>query len=145
VDARTERLGVLVALVAAALWAIATTLLKIGLQESPHVLIVNAIRLPVAAIATAIVAHWQSGVNAWRGYNRHRLPRLVALALYSTGIGMIVWTLTVNFAGAARAALMNTAAPLIGVPLSVLFLKERVTSRIALGAFLSVFGVWMIL
>jgi drug/metabolite transporter, DME family len=145
VDARTERLGILAAIVAAALWAIATTMLKMGIQESPGVLVVNAIRLPVAAIGTALVAHWQVGPKVWRGYNRRALPKLIALALYSTGIGMIVWTLTVEYAGAARAALLNTAAPLIGVPLSILALKEHVTPKMIMGTLLSVGGVWLIL
>jgi len=144
-DARSERRGAFAAIVAAVLWAIATTLLKLGLQESPSVLVVNAVRLPVAALATGLVAQWQTGGNPWRGFTRASLPRLSAFAMYSTGIGMITWTLSVNFAGAARAALLNTAAPLIGVPLSVFFLRERVTPLVAVGTVLSVIGVWMIL
>lgn len=144
-DARTERLGMLAAIVAAALWAIATTMLKIGIQESPHVIVVNAIRLPVAAIASALIAQWSGGWRVWDGYTRKNLPRLLTLAMYSTGIGMIVWTLTVEYAGAARAALLNTAAPLIGVPLSVIFLHERVTPKVVVGTLLAVFGVWLIL
>jgi drug/metabolite transporter (DMT)-like permease len=81
----------------------------------------------------------------WDGYTRASLPKLTLLALYSTGIGMIVWTLTVEYAGAARASLLNTASPLIGVPLSVVFLRERVTRLVALGTLLSVLGVWLIL
>jgi drug/metabolite transporter, DME family len=144
-DARTQRLATFAAIAAAALWAIATTLLKIGVQESPHVIIVNAVRLPVAAIGGALVARWRVGASTWDGYNRQSLPRLVMLALYSTGIGMIIWTLTVNFAGAARAALLNTAAPLIGVPLSVVFLQERVTLKVTVGTLLAACGVWLIL
>lgn len=145
IDARTARWGVLTAIAAAALWALATTMLKIGVQQSPHVIVVNAIRLPVAALASAIVAQLYGGMRVWQGYTRQNLPRLVALAMYSTGIGMIVWTLTVDYAGAARAALLNTAAPLIGVPLSVIFLHERVTRKVAVGTLLAVLGVWLIL
>jgi drug/metabolite transporter, DME family len=144
-DARTDRIGIIAALAAAALWAIATMLLKVGLQEGTPVVIVNLIRLPVAALATALFTHRQFGLRVWRGYNWKSLPMLVLLAVYSTGIGMIVWTLTVDYAGAARASLINTAAPLIGVPLSALFLKERVTAKIAVGTLLSVVGIWMIL
>ena len=144
-DARTDRIGIIAALAAAALWAIATMLLKVGLQEGTPVVIVNLIRLPVAALATALFTHRQFGLRVWRGYNWKSLPMLVLLAIYSTGIGMIVWTLTVDYAGAARASLINTAAPLIGVPLSALFLKERVTAKIAVGTLLSVVGIWMIL
>ena len=144
-DARTDRIGILAALAAAALWAIATMLLKVGLQDGTPVVIVNLIRLPVAAIATALFTHRQFGLRVWRGYNVKTLPTLALLAVYSTGIGMIVWTLTVDYAGAARASLLNTAAPLIGVPLSALFLRERVTAKIAAGTLLSVVGIRMIL
>ena len=144
-DARTDRIGILAALAAAALWAIATMLLKVGLQDGTPVVIVNLIRLPVAAIATALFTQRKFGFRVWCGYNLKTLPILTLLAVYSTGIGMIVWTLTVDYAGAARASLLNTAAPLIGVPLSALFLKERVTAKIAAGTLLSVVGIWMIL
>jgi drug/metabolite transporter (DMT)-like permease len=144
-DARTERWGMLAAVAAAALWAVATTMLKIGMQESPHVIVVNAIRLPVAAGVGILVTRWQGGAAMWNGYNRKNLPQLIALAMYSTGIGMIVWTLTVDYAGAARAALLNTTAPLIGAPLAVIFLHERVTSKVAVGTLLAMWGVWMIL
>lgn len=144
-DARTDRIGILAALAAAALWAIATMLLKVGLQDGTPVVIANLIRLPVAALATALFTQRQFGLRVWRGYNVKTLPTLVLLAVYSTGIGMIVWTLTVDYAGAARASLLNTAAPLIGVPLSALFLRERVTAKIAAGTLLSVAGIWMIL
>ncbi len=144
-DARADRIGIIAALAAAALWAIATMLLKVGLQDGTPVILVNLIRLPVAAIATGLFTQRQFGFKVWRGYNLKTLPMLVLLAVYSTGIGMIVWTLTVEYAGAARASLLNTAAPLIGVPLSALFLRERVSAKIAAGTLLSVIGIWMIL
>lgn len=144
-DKRTERIGLIAVIIAALLWAIATTMLKIGLQESPNVIVVNAIRLPVAAAASAFITWRNVKENAWRGYNRNSLPALVLLSLYSTGLGMIVWTLTVDFAGAARASLINTAAPIIGVPLSAIFLKEHVTPKVVVGTLLSVVGIWFIL
>jgi len=144
-DHRTHRIGMIAALTAAALWAVATTILKIGLQEGTDVVVVNLIRLPVAALATAVFTHRQFGLKVWRGYDVKTLPMLILLAIYSTGIGMIIWTLTVEYAGAARASLLNTAAPLIGVPLSAMFLREHVTAKIAAGTLLSVIGIWLIL
>jgi DME family drug/metabolite transporter len=144
-DARTERWGMIAVVAAAALWAVATMMLKLGVDQAPHVIVVNAIRLPVAAFASVLVTHWQSGTLAWRGYNRKSLPMLIALSIYSTGIGMIVWTLAVDFAGAARASLINTAAPIIGVPLSAIFLKEQVTRKIVAGTLLTMIGIWSIL
>jgi DME family drug/metabolite transporter len=144
-DARTQRRATCAAIAAAVFWAVATTMLKVGMQQSPHVIVVNAIRLPVVALACALIAQGYGGGAMWKGYTRKNLLRLLVLAMYSTGIGMIVWTLTVDYAGAARAALLNTAAPLIGVPLAAVFLQERVTPKVAVGTLLAVGGVWLIL
>ena len=66
-DARTERLGMLAVVAAAVLWAIATMMLKLGIDQAPNVIVVNAIRLPVATIASLLITHWQGGAGAWRG------------------------------------------------------------------------------
>jgi drug/metabolite transporter (DMT)-like permease len=144
-DPRAQRLAVFAALAGAACWSIATTLLKSGVQESPDVIVVNVIRLPVAALTSAIVAQLYGGKRTWSGFSRKSLTRLTVLAMYSTGFGMILWTLTVDFAGAARAALLNSTSPLIGMPLSVVFLHERVTPKVVVGTLLAMWGVWMIL
>jgi drug/metabolite transporter (DMT)-like permease len=145
VDARTHRRAVFAALAAAVCWSVATTLLKLGAQECPHVLVVNAVRMPVAALAGCCVAQIYGGAKIWSGIDRKSLPRLTVIALYGTGIGLIVWTLAVDMAGAARAALLNSTSPLIGVPLSAIFLRERITPRVVMGTLLAVWGIWMIL
>jgi drug/metabolite transporter (DMT)-like permease len=81
----------------------------------------------------------------WREYKGKTLLWLIALAIFSTGIGSITWILSIEYLGAARAALINTTAPLTGVPLAVILLHERLTRRIALGVALSFVGVWLIL
>jgi drug/metabolite transporter, DME family len=145
VDGRTRRYAVLASIGAALCWSVATTLLKIGAHESPHVLIVNAVRMPVAALVGSCVAQLYGGTQVWSGIDRKNLPRLTAIALYGSGIGLIVWTLAVDMAGAARAALLNSTAPLIGVPLSAIFLRERITPKVIAGTLLAVWGIWMIL
>ncbi len=91
------------------------------------------------------MAYQRSGRKVWRGFNRLNVPPMILMAIYSTGIGMTLWTLSVEYGGAARASLLVTLAPLIGVPLSVLFLKERITQAIVIGTIISVAGIWLIL
>ena len=145
IDPRTKRIGTIAALTAALLWAISTTLLKVGMEDGVNVIVINSFRMPVGAVIMLAMLYWREGRNPWRGYNRHNIPMLIAVAIYSTVIGMTLWTLTVDYAGATRASLLVTVAPLIGVPLSVLFLKERITRAIALGTIISVAGIWLIL
>ncbi len=53
--------------------------------------------------------------------------------------------LGIALAGAARAALMNAASPLIGVVFAWLFLREPLTRRVWIGTALAVVGVWLVL
>lgn len=138
-------LGTIAALVASLFWAFSTTLMKIGMSGDAHVIVINAFRMPLAAICLLIAVQFKQGQNAWNGYQRGNIIQLILLALFSSGLGGILWTLTVQYVGAARAALLVTSAPLIGVPLSAMVLHEHVTRRTILGTILSVMGVWLVL
>lgn len=140
-----DRAGVLAAIGAAVLWAAGTTMMKYGLESGINVVAVNAFRLPLGALVLLAMAQLRGRSRTWDGCERGDLPGLIGLSLYSNGLGAILWVLAVDLAGAARASLLNTVSPLIGVPLSAIFLHERVTARVALGAILSVIGIIFIL
>ncbi|MBI5032361.1 MAG: DMT family transporter [Chloroflexi bacterium] len=144
-NARAKRIGTLAAIVAALLWAISTTLLKMGLQDGLNVVVINSFRMPVGALVMLAMVYGRLGKQAWRGIHRQNLLSLILVGIYSTGIGMTLWTLSVEYTGAARAALLVTLAPLIGVPLSVFLLKERITRAIVIGTGICVAGIWLIL
>jgi len=143
--AHWNRLGVLAAIFAASMWALSTTMMKIGLQDGVNVVAINSFRLPLGAmVLILLVLRWRDK-SVWRSYNRASLPVLIGISLLSTGIGSIFWILSVEYAGAARASLINAMAPLLGVPLAIIFLHERVTWKIGLGTCLAVLGVGLVI
>lgn len=144
-SSKLNRAGVLAAIGAAACWAIGTTALKFGLQEGVNLVVLNAFRLPLGALVLVLIMRKWKGAQMWNGYRRDNLPVLTALAWYSTALGAIVFILVVEYVGAARAALLNTVAPVIGIPLSIIFLRERVTLKLVIGALLSISGIVLIL
>ncbi|GIL15059.1 MAG: hypothetical protein BroJett039_02320 [Chloroflexota bacterium] len=152
--ARARYLGVAGAVGAAFLWACATTLLRLGIQmQAPVTLheniqqavLVSVYRLSIAALILLPATQLLKGSRVWRSYRGAGLSRQIALAVYSTGIGSLVFVLGVALAGAARAALFNSASPLIGVLFSWLFLREKMTRRIWAGSALALAGVWLVL
>jgi DME family drug/metabolite transporter len=143
--AHIHRAGTFGAIVAALVWAVATVLMKMGMQTGVDVITINAFRMPIGALALLALAHARLGKAAWRGFDRAIIPGLIVYGLYSTGLGALVWTWSVEFTGAARAALLVTFAPLIGAPLAAIFLRERITPKIAVGTLMSVVGIWLIL
>lgn len=153
-SARAHYLGVAGAAGAAVLWACATTLLRLGIQmQQPETLydnlqqsvLVGAYRLIIAAIVLVPITQWLKGSRVWDSYRGQGKWRQIALAVYSTGIGSLFFVMGVALAGAARAALLNSASPLIGVLFSWLFLKEKLTRRVWAGTALALTGVWLVL
>lgn len=151
---RTRYLGVAAAVFAAFVWACATTLLRLGIQMQEPVtlydnvqqsILISAYRMTIAAFVLVPVAQVLKGSRVWQPYRGATLWRLIALALYSTGIGSIFFVLGVALAGAARAALLNSASPLIGVLFSWIFLKEKLTRGVWAGTALAIAGVWLVL
>lgn len=154
VPQRTRYLAIAAAVFAAFMWACSTTLLRLGIQMQEPVtlydnlqqsILLSAFRLTVAAIVLLPITQWLKGSQVWAIYRTRELPKLIALGIYSTGIGSLFFVLGIALAGAARAALMNAASPLIGVVFSWLFLKEKLTRRVWLGTALALVGVWLVL
>lgn len=151
---RARYLAVGAAILAAFAWACATTLLRVGIElQAPVTLydnlqqtvLVGAFRLTVAAFILVPIVQLFKGPRIWSPYRGAGLTRLIALGVYSTGIGSVVFVLGVALAGAARASLMNSASPILGVVFSWLFLRERVTRRVWFGTALAVAGVALVL
>lgn len=154
ISPRTRYLGVAAAVFAALMWACSTTLLRLGIQMQEPVtlfdnlqqaVVLGAFRLTVAAVVLVPVTQILKGAQVWKSYRGGVLVRVSLLALYSTGIGSLFFVLAVALAGAARASLMNSASPLIGVMFSWLFLRERMTRGIWVGTALALVGVWLVL
>lgn len=151
---RTRYLAVAAAVFAALMWACATTLLRLGIQMQEPVtlydnfqqsVLLGAVRLTIAALVLVPATQLLKGSSVWGIYRTRELPKLAALAIYSTGIGSLVFVLGIALAGAARASLMNAASPLIGVVFSWLFMREHLTRRVWFGTALALAGVWLVL
>jgi drug/metabolite transporter (DMT)-like permease len=107
---------------------------------------IAAIRLPAGGLAVAAVS-----VAATRGGVLRRLPRgrdllaTLGIATFGTGLGSWLYLFAVTEAGAARAVVLNSTAPLMAIPLAMLFLHERATPRVGAGSALCLAGTFAVL
>ena len=137
-------LGIGLILIASVLWTVSISLLKMGLQ-GVNLILANGMRLPLAALVLALLA-WKKGQEA-----RSVQPGLRDICLgafsgaFSYGLGGILFLLAIQYAGAGKAAVLTSSAPLFGLPLSALYLKERVTARICWGTGLVVAGIFFLI
>lgn len=135
--------GIALALAAAFGWACSTMLLRVGLREV-DALTANVIRLPMALGVLLLMLAVQGRLRLARCYGPTALAPVVAAGILGTGLGSTFFLLSVQLAGAAKAAILSAAAPLFGATMSVLFLGERLTRANVTGVMLCVAGVWLV-
>lgn len=136
-----RRRGIGLILTASLFWTASIALLKMGLKEAEP-LLANGIRLPVSALALLPLAVREKSDPPGP---QKIAPRLCLLGAFSGilgfGIGGVLFLTAIQQAGAGKAMVLTGCAPLFGLPISLFFLKERVTPRIVAGTILMVAGV----
>jgi drug/metabolite transporter (DMT)-like permease len=105
----------------------------------------GAIRTPAGAVALlGFAAATQRPSLAAPFRNRNHLLAILAAGMIGTGLGSLSYVYAVVRAGAARTAVLSATSPLMALPLSMIFLGERLTPRISLGTALCVGGILLV-
>lgn len=145
-DVRVELMrGVLFALAAALAWSCATILLR-GQQGNLDAIGAACLRIPAASLAVMLTIAAMGDTNApLRAIRPSSVAVLVAAGVIGTGVGSVLFIYAVENLGAARTAFLTTSAPVFALPMGMLFLKERLTPRLAAGTAATIAGIWLVL
>jgi len=138
--AEKKGMGIGLILIASLLWAISISLLKVGLQEVSLIL-ANGVRLPVASLALINLILFQKPLHQPTRLHIRDVAVGAVTGILAFGLGGLLFLQAILYAGAAKATVLTSSAPLFGLPLSLVFLKERATVRIAAGTVLVVLGI----
>ncbi len=137
-----EKAGLLLALAAAGCWSLSTVMLKVGLA-SVDLFVANVFRMGMASVLLLGLDAVQSGGRRPPGLSRRSLV-VVGLAGVLSAFSSLMYLTAVYYAGAAKAATLSSTSPLFGLPLSLIFLHERINRRIVAGTLLAVSGIWLV-
>lgn len=135
--------GLTLVLVAAVAWALSTVWLQ-TLTADASLLVVNSVRVPVAALLIGAAA-WSRGLVRPRTYRRQDLALLGAAGLIGSGLGSLLYVYALKEAGAGRSALLNSLSPLFALPLAAIYLRESLTRRTVAGTALALGGLWLVI
>lgn len=141
---RTDYFGYTLLLLVGILWAAATVWLA-GAKGDLGAIAAGSIRTPAGAIsllAFAAVTQRPALVRPFR--DRRHIWGIVAAGVVGTGFGSLMYVYAVVNAGAARTAILSATAPLLALPLSLVFLGERITPRVGVGTVLCVAGILLV-
>ncbi len=141
VFAAPDATGYAMLLAVGILWAVATLWLA-NARGDLEAVAAGAIRTPAGATALlgfALATQRPNLVAPFR--NRNHFLAILAAGMIGTGFGSLLYVYSVLEAGAAQAAVLSATSPLMALPLSILFLGERLTRRIGTGTLVCVAGI----
>ena len=138
-----DRIGVLLALLTAVLYATGTTVLQVGVADVDAVA-ATFIRVVVGSVA--FVPMFIAASARGMPLPTRRATKMVAIAgFFGMAIGSLLYVIGVKYAGATIASVLASLAPLYAVPISIIFLKESMTSKAAVGAAATIVGVILVI
>ncbi len=125
-------------------WAAATLWLAEGRGELDSIA-ASAIRTPAGAIGMltfGLVVSRAELLSPLR--NRGQLGAIAVIAIVGTLFGSLLFVYAVGEAGPGRTSILNACAPVLALPLSVIFLKEKLRPAVALGTLVCVAGIVLV-
>ncbi len=134
--------GIALAIGASMCWAAGSTLIKLGLSGiSP--LVVNMIRLPAVALILVALVTWRERPVTFSSYDWKSLLLTSGAGILEQGIGSVLWFMSIEFIGVAKATILANTSPLFVIPFAIIVLKEKVTLKVILGTVFCVLGIWL--
>ena len=137
--------GIILALIAGAVWAIAAVTLKLGILDMDP-LVAAAIRVSSGTIVLLPFALSQRkrGALQLRKYGSRSLALALTSGLIDYGVGMVLFIIAIQLIGAGKTVVLASASPLFLLPFSVFILKERLTRLTLIGIFIGVAGIYLV-
>lgn len=139
---RAMQWGIGLSLIAALAWSIGTIALRRG-SEGLNTSIVNSIRLGGVAVLAGVWAGGRGELGAVRRMGRRQWLPLLSSALVGSVIGATLYLMAVQRAGASKAAVLASLAPLFSVPMAVIA-GESVNLKLVAGVVTTVAGVALV-
>jgi drug/metabolite transporter (DMT)-like permease len=139
-DKGARRRGLLIALLVAVLWAIGSVALKPA-TAGMHSVVANSVRQPIGLLMLL-------GLNLVRGQWRalqtldEKSWAIILMASFiGTGLGTLLFIMAIQMIGAGRTSVLTSIAPLMAVPFSMAWLRERPTRWTLAGTLLTTAGI----
>jgi DME family drug/metabolite transporter len=145
-SAGAEVKGAIFALTAAVAWTLGAVVLKLG-ATNMDTFVAAAIRIPVAALVLTGLLLSRSQRNEslqFRRYGRRNVALAACAGILSYGLAAVGYITAMQLIGAGKTVLITTMAPILILPLSILFLKEKLTLYSVLGVSICVPGIYLV-
>ena len=140
---KMDLLGIGGAILTMIIYATGTTLLQVAI-EGVDPIAGNLVRISFGSVAFVpmVVVARHSGMS----WPTRRATKLIIIAgFFGMAVGSLLYVTAVSYLGAAITSVIASTAPLFAVPVSVFYLKEKLTRLTVVGIALTLLGVFMVI
>lgn len=135
--------GLLFAALTIVFWALSDFTLQVGLVGVDP-LDANFVRFATGSLLLLPIAPFSKAGR--RGLVNRRLLLLILLTgIIGFGVPIVLMTYSVSFIGATVMSIIMASSPLFGTPLSIIYLKEKVTRLVGAGTILIFVGIVLVI
>jgi drug/metabolite transporter (DMT)-like permease len=140
-DVGIDKIGILLAILASVMFAIATLLIQVGMTEIDPIdgQLVRMFFGSLMMVPIFILFRKPGDTIP----NKSTMKIIIVGSFFGFAFGSLLFVASIKYAGATISAVVGTTAPLFALPLSFSHLKEHITSRVVGGTMLTVIGVVM--
>ncbi len=137
-----DKIGIGLALLVAIFYAMGAILLQVGVENvSP----IDGNFVRVAFGSVAFIPMFLVAKHRGMSTPPKRTIKIIAVAgLFGMGLGSLLYVSTVKFVGAAVTSVIGSLSPLFALPISIIFLKERITRVAMIGVAVTIAGVILV-
>jgi drug/metabolite transporter (DMT)-like permease len=134
--------GLALALTSSVMFAFATIFMEIGVTNVDPI-DANLFRMSIGSIA--MVPIFSISYKARSKPLSKRAAKIIAVAgFFGMGFASLLYVASIKLIGATIGAVIGSTAPLFALPISIIYLKERVTWRGVFGTIATIVGIWLV-
>ena len=139
--------GVAIALATAIIWSIGITMINIAVNEAPdldHAYALNIMRVITAAVLMTAASPIIDKNLGFTRIGRKNVIALITGGIVALGVGWFLLTYSFIYTLEAQAVPISSTTPLFSTFIGATLLREKLTTKGALGSIIIVFGVFLI-
>ena len=139
--------GAITALVTAVIWSLSISMVNLAMKETPgldNAFAINTLRIAaLAAFLMIFTPAVQRSLNFFKIKGK-TLAMLLVGGIIAVGLGWFLLTLSFSYIPESQAVPISSTTPLFSTLSGIVFLREKVTAKVAMGSIIIVFGTFLI-
>lgn len=134
--------GLALAIASSIMFAFATVFMEIGVTDIDPI-DANLFRVSIGSLAMIPLFSY-SVRNRVKPLSKRALRVVAVAGFFGMGLSSLLYVASIKLAGATLGAVIGSTAPLFALPISIFYLKERITWRGIVGTLATILGIWLV-